>query len=385
MRKTQWAALFICSIVMWTGGNAALPLLPIYALKLGADQAITGYLMSFAFFSLAVGAPVAGWLSDRLQRRKRLLIILGVLNVPTAFLMGRVTTVLQLVLLTGFWWFLGGMAIALVSILAGLFAQEANRGRIFGLLGTTTGLASLIGGLVIGPLVDRGGYPLMFLVLAAMGVIIPPAALLLKDKVVPRSEQPGAPQHGRGAGLGAGLVLLLAAQASAVVVNGMGNLGRSLAMNELSFTPTAISSTMAVSGVVLSALPVLVGWLSDRMGRKLLLVILYLAFALCMPVLSLSRSLWHFWVVTVLLGLGFMTTTVGSALVTDLVRQDRLGVGMSLFQVMFWVGNVVGFAITGLMIENIGMAGTFLLGMIPPGIAIVLLLLARPQRAPATA
>jgi len=383
MNRKLWAALFVCSLVIWTIGNGLLPLLPVYALKLGADQAITGYFMSFAFLSLAVGAPVAGWLSDRFQRRKSLLIIVGFLGVPTVFLMSKATTIMQFALMTGVSWFLYGMALSLVSTIAGLFAEEASRGKIFGLLGTTAGLGALIGGLATGPLVDRWGYPFMFVVLSVISVILPVAGFFLKDKVLSRSQQPKVRQHEGSSRLGMGLILLLTAHAIAVVVNGMGNLGRSLVMNELRFTPTAITSTMAVSGLVLVALPVVIGWLSDRVGRKLLMVVCYLAFAICMPILNLSRSLWHFWVFTVFMSLGFVSNTVGSALVTDLVQQDRLGWSMSLFQDMFWVGNVIGFAITGLLIENIGMPNTFLLGIIPPSVAIILLVFAKTKKAKA--
>ena len=76
MSKKQLALLFICSLVPWTIGNGILPLLPIYAIQLGANPAAAGYYLSFAFLSLAAGTSFAGWLSDKLQRRKLLIIIL---------------------------------------------------------------------------------------------------------------------------------------------------------------------------------------------------------------------------------------------------------------------------------------------------------------------
>ena len=91
MSKRQLSLLFICSLVPWTIGNGILPLLPIYAIKLGANPSVAGYYLSFAFLSLAAGTSLAGWLSDKLQRRKLLIIIAGVLGVPTVFLMGILT------------------------------------------------------------------------------------------------------------------------------------------------------------------------------------------------------------------------------------------------------------------------------------------------------
>jgi len=74
------------------------------------------------------------------------------------------------------------------------------------------------------------------------------------------------------------------------------------------------------------------------------------------------------------LNIGFISNNVGAAFVTDLVPQERLGVGLSLFQNMMWAGNVIGFAITGYAIQSIGIKTTLLLGMSLPIIGVILLI-----------
>ena len=78
MSRKQLVTLFACSMASWAVGSGLMPLSPVYALKLGASQAAAGYYLSFAFAMLAAGNFFAGWLSDRLQRRKLLLIVSGV-------------------------------------------------------------------------------------------------------------------------------------------------------------------------------------------------------------------------------------------------------------------------------------------------------------------
>ena len=86
--KKQLLSLLIYSFVMWTMGNGLMALLPLYIQQLGANESIAGYFMSFAFLCLAVGTLAAGWFSDRFQRRKLLLVVAGLCNVPACFLMG---------------------------------------------------------------------------------------------------------------------------------------------------------------------------------------------------------------------------------------------------------------------------------------------------------
>src|SRR5512139_3000663 len=182
MSKKQLSALFICSLIPWTLGNGLLPLLPVYASELGASPALAGYYLAFSYLALALGTLAAGWLSDRFQKRKRWLIFTGLVNLPLIWLMGQASNVWQLAALTAVVWLLGGLALALTMILAGLFAGPEERGSIFGILALTNGLGAVLGGLGFGTIADRWGYPALFAVLAGVAAILPFAGLWLEDR-----------------------------------------------------------------------------------------------------------------------------------------------------------------------------------------------------------
>ena len=78
------------------------------------------------------------------------------------------------------------MGVTLLSVLTGLFAEEAERGKAFGILSLTSALGTLIGGATAGPIADRWGYPTMFLGLSLCWSLSPLTALALEDKVVAR-------------------------------------------------------------------------------------------------------------------------------------------------------------------------------------------------------
>lgn len=378
MSKRQLLALFLCSLVPWTVGNGLLPLLPIYATQLGAPPSVAGYYLAFSYLALAIGAVAAGWLSEKLQRRKILLIVAGAVCIPAMWLMGRVVSIWQLTALTATVWFSGGLALALISILAGLFAEESERGRVFGTLSLTNGLGALAGGFTTGPIVDRWGYPTMFATLALFMVLWPLAGLFLQDKEVRRREE--TPIGVRQVGLGRSFYYLLLASLTAAVSGFVGLLGRSLAMDRLGFAAAAVASTGAIGGAATLPLLPLVGWLSDRVGRKRFLILCYVAGTAGLLVLALSVSLWHFWIASLLLTiLMAVNSGVGPALVTDLASRESLGRGLSLYGAVGWIGGVIGFASTGCAVQNLGVVVTCGIGAFLTVIAIVLLIPVGPR------
>jgi MFS family permease len=94
MSKTQLLALFLCNLVPWAIGNGITSLLPVYAAELGAAPAVAGYYLSISFLALAIGTLSASWLSDKLQRRKALVVGGGMVGVPAIWLIAIVLLIL---------------------------------------------------------------------------------------------------------------------------------------------------------------------------------------------------------------------------------------------------------------------------------------------------
>ena len=373
MEKKQWLGLFICSLLIWTYGNGLLPLLPVYAKKLGAESDAIGYYMSSIYVAIALSTLTAGWLSDRLQNRKMLLWVAGAMIIPASLVLSQLPSFGALVVLTAFIWFLGGMGLTLISILAGIFAKESERGKVFGTLALTGTLGSLVGGLTTGPLADRYGYQAMFMIVGIGMSLLPLTVLVLKDKPIARPSK--ASMKGNRSKLGTGLYLLVFASTFAGIVTFSSRLGTSLAMLGNGFESTAISSTMAIGGAITLPLPLVMGWLSDRLGRKWFLGGSYLMGTLGALILTSSLSLWHFWLVSSLLTAMFhINNALGSALVADLVPKESLGKGMSLFGSTVWVGGIIGFACTGYCLQNLGIGLTFFTAAFLTVIAMTLLI-----------
>jgi len=371
MSRKQLVALFLCSIVPWTVGNGLVPLLPVYAASLGAAPALSGLYLAFCYLALALGAFSAGWVSDRLGRRKLPLIVAGVISIPLTWGMGRAANVWQLTALTSALWFWGGLGFALINFLAGLLAGKDERGRVFGILSLASGLGGLIGGLGTGFAVDRWGFPAMLTGLALYVVLWPLSSLLLQEapahREAARTEGPGGARpelaEPKGA-LGPAFWLLIAASLLGGCANFVGVLGRSIEMNRLAFSAIALAGTAAVSAALTMPLVPLAGRLSDRLGRKRFVAASYALGASGLVVLLFSRSLWQFWIASVLISLATgLSGSIGSAWLTDLVPQEALGKGMSIYSATGWVAGILGFLGAGQAIQRLGLAPTYGIGV----------------------
>ena len=374
MTKNQLYSLLLCSLLPWTAGNGLAPLLPVYATRIGAAPALVGYFLSITYIGLAAGTMLAGWLSDKFQQRKATLLVATLIIIPLTWMLGKTNSVAVLTGLSTSIWFLGGINLTTINILTGLFAEETKRGRIFGIIALMGPAGAILGGLTMGPIADRWGYSTLFEFISIFLFLGPISAVLVKDKRIAQAKQNDSSLHTLTLGVTRDILLLIFASLLAAITMYLGILGRSLAMHSIGLSAAAISSTVAFGAMVIIPLPPLIGSLSDRTGRKRFLALCYLVGTLAMLILSVSIKIWYFWIASAFMSVMFyISMSVGSALVTDLMPKSYLGKGLSIFNSTSWLGGIIGFALAGYTIENYGLLSTFILGAVLPILSIVLL------------
>ena len=382
MSRRQLTLLFLSSLLPYIAGNSILSVIALYARQLGADTSATGFYLATAFAVLATGSLSSGWLSARFGRRKLFVSAAAALSIPVVLLMGRVTDIVQLTIVTSVLWLLFGISTTTVNILTGLFVDPRHRGRTFGLVAMSLALSQLIGGSIAGPLVDRWGFQALFAFDAVVYAALVVIALLLQDKPQPLAHAQRVERSRAVAPTQPVVLMLLAASTLAAAVSFSNNMIRPLVMDAHSFSMTAITSTIAISGLVRLPLQLLVGWLADRVGRRFTLLLCYLLPAVGIVLMSAASELWQFWLAQALITVVSTGSAAGSALMTDLVDADHLSITLSRFSATTWLGAVLGFTLIGLAVRQIGMIPALLLTGVLAVIAAFLVTRTLPRRSP---
>ena len=373
MRRSYLVGPFICCLAIWTVGNGTLPLLPLYAMELGASRETSGFFLSFAFLCLALGNGAPAILPKNF-RKQRILVLAAALPIAvSAWLAGRVTSVLELAVVIGASWFCAGVIFSQTATMVGFVAAEKDRGTAFGILGVTNGLGGLLGGLSMGYIADHLGFVWVFNILAGFSLLILVGGLLSPDSPSVVEPQEGTSARVGGAvGLSLGLVFLFVAMLLTSFANATGNLGRSFLMAEERFSKSAIMLTAAVQGLAGIVLPFLMGRLADRIGRRRAMIASVAITAASLVLLGLSYQEWQFFLFAALFGFLAVATAMAPAYVVD-VAPRNVGRNVSLVQSAFWVGSIVGMAATGVLATGLGTSKTILLSCAFPAAAAFLI------------
>jgi MFS family permease len=382
MDKRQLLLLCICFACLSFEATITIRLMPVYAVYLGADAGIAGLLVSFGFLTVTLGNITAGWLSDRIGQRRRILLIGSAVWIPAALTLTQATDLVRLFVATGLLWFPGGLVLAITQIITAVSAPERERGRIFGITNLSFGIGAVIAGLVGGPIAETWSFLALFGVMAALTVVVVGVALFIHDTPNPRATAPSttqprtAPLTAPGKaqfGLGMMLLLLLAAHLMIRLGELVGGLASPLLMVGLGFDAAAVSSAISISAAAVLPLPLLVGWLSDRFGRKQILFVLYGMVTCSLLLLTVSQLLWQFWLAAILLQVAEKSHPVAQAYVADLAPPEAIGRSMSFFQTISLFAGIVGLSGAGYLMQGIGIQVTLLLTACLPLLSLALL------------
>ena len=382
LKNKQVANLFLCSFIILFVGMGLLPLLPIYAAQFGATPTVAGFYLAVVYTANAIGSMLTSWLARRLTR-KGLFTAAGLLGVPALMLLGQATTLWHVVLLTAILWCCGGIGMALINVFTGLSADSKNRGASFSLMSLPMPLGMVLGGLAVSGLVTWHGYQLMFTVLGAVWLALPVIGLLgLEDKHVPAPVRPALEAGGAAWRGQTFLLLLLAALLSSTAIY-FSRLGTSLSMQALHFSPGAIASTAAASGIIAIPAILLIGVLSDRLGRRRFLI-LSCALTVCGALsLTAATELWQFWLAsTMFMIAGPVNASVAPALATDILAPEALAQGLPWLKTVGAIASVLGFASAGYVMDTLGGTSLYVIAAALAIVAVPLLgLLPRPKDA----
>jgi DHA1 family tetracycline resistance protein-like MFS transporter len=360
-------ALALCMALQTTGFVTILPLFARRFESFGAGVEALGIsAMAYALTS-TVAAPFIGMLADRFGRRPIILLSLAAYVLAfSGYLFA--TSAWLLILLRGLAGvFTAGLVPAITSVVGDL-AAENRRAQWIGIVNGGASVGWIIGPVLGGLLYDRFGYVVPFAASITMAV----AALLLAVFLIPETRRPSAhPDRPRRAwrldfqGLAALPALSLLLLISFGVMFAWAFIEPQFmfyAYDTLDWTSSELGLVMSTFGLACTFGEFALGPLSDRLGRKPVLVLGLALFSAQFVGLVMFRDVSWIVVSFLLAGLGnALFDPALSAHILDITPSEQTARMMGIKGTVGSLGNMLGPALVVLFTPFAGPQVVFLI------------------------
>jgi MFS family permease len=322
--------------------NALVPIIALYAQAVGADLVQTGIIVGLFSVVHAPANLFFGRIADRFGRKLPLQI--GLLwDSVSLFLYSVATTPLLLALVR----ISHGIGSGLVgpssmAIMADTSPLE-RKGRAMAVYGISLALAVVIGFGIVGPIVDRLGYVVLFYVLS--GGLIFGLLFTLFVREPPQAPATAMPwrrllQYARRPAPAAGYAAIFCLY---FVLGAFVTLVPLHLKQELFFGPLAVAFSFTAFAILSLLLHYPAGMLSDRYGPAIPALIGLVAVAVAMATIPLLTNLASLLVLMALFGVGHgFVFPAASTLVSRRADPEQHGLVTGLFYALLVAGVAVG-------------------------------------------
>jgi MFS family permease len=360
------------TLVETLGYTLMIPLLPAIVQRFHASDVMVGALLSVPAFCSALAAPAWGKLSDRMGR-KRIILIAQFLTLA-GYLLQATAPSLLIIFISRIISGCGGGALGAVESYIADVTTEDQRGMAYSLHGAVFGAAFIVGPITSGFLM-RSGLSVPFFVAAGIEIVtIAMTATLLPARMQRRSRTSVAASLRAANAPNVRRVLIRQFLAIFAIVCFLANVALYL-VHVLASSPVQVGWLMSLAGIAGGAALIgIVSPLSARLGdRKVAEIGLFVSFV-AYGLLLLVNQLWLFCVVLIVWAVGssMVEPTLTALLSIRAKRSERgaiMGVSDSLNSVAMILGPATGSAIIG--------ANPRLLGVLPAFAALTALLMGR--------
>lgn len=373
-------ALGLVSLLTDVSAEMIYPLLPLFLTTvLGAGQTFIGLVEGIAESAASLTKLFSGWLSDRLGRRKGLVVVGYTLSTIARPLVAFALAPWH-VLMVRFTDRLGkGLRTSPRDALIAGSTDLAIRGRAYGFHRSMDHLGAVAGpALAFVLLLLMGGRLRTLFLLAAIPGALSVLILVLKVseiQVNPTAAHKATPGASR---MDAQLTRFLLI----VTLFTLGNSSDAfllLRAQEVGIAVAHLPLLWMVFSLVKAVTGMPGGMLSDLRGRRGAIIAGWLVYALAYLGFGAASQPWHIWVLIGFYGLYFGLTEGGErALIADLVSPDRQASAFGLFHFCIGIAALPSSLLMGYLYQHFGAGPAFTVGAALAGLSALLLLILLP-------
>ncbi|MFI5310509.1 MAG: MFS transporter [Gemmatimonadales bacterium] len=381
-------ALAAVSLLSDAASEMIYPLLPVFLSGvLGASASVIGGIEGAAESTAAMLKLASGWWSDRVRRRKPLVVAGYVIGSAVRPLIGLAAApwhvlVVRLSDRVG-----KGIRTSPRDALIADSTEPALRGRAFGFNRAGDNLGAVIGPLVAWVMLQWNAVPLRTVFFwAAVPGVLTVAVLVLFVKEQTATAEPRITTEERRIGADTALGTSFWRYMLVLLVFTLGNSSDAFLLLRASQVgvPTAMVPILwAAFNLVKSVASTPGGTLSDRVGRRPLIVAGWLVYAAVYFVFGHATAQWQVWMLFLVYGLYFgLTEGVEKAMVADLVPAARRGTAFGWYNFTIGLAALPASLMFGLVWDRVSPVAAFTLGATLAVVAAAALLTVVPRSPP---
>jgi MFS family permease len=364
------------------------PVVPLFlTMVLGAPMTAVGLIEGVAECTASLLKVVSGWYSDRLGRRRPFLFAGYALSAVSKPLLALAAS-WHLVLASRVLDRLGkGVRTGARDSLIAASCDPAHRGKAFGLHRAMDTVGAFLGPLFALLLLSHfhTSYRTVFLI-AFIPALAGVAAILLVKTAVSRVEGPHTSPQPHAGGV-SGPRLISPDLRRFLFVVGLFALGNSsdvfllLRAKDAGFSQTLVLLVYVFYNLVHALVAVPAGWLSDRLGRRAIIVGGYCTFAVVYLGFAFAPHPALIWVLFALYGFyGAAAEGVAKAHVADLSAPESRGTAMGLLQTVMGLMAFIASLAAGALWQHVAPSAPFIYGATCALLAATLFLLLARRR-----